>query len=61
MFPDLTLTGFGMFYVQFRVISNPPDFNITLNHKLNIKSPAHVGMTIEEEYELKVHEIACKF
>ncbi|XP_060573258.1 fibrocystin-L-like isoform X2 [Ruditapes philippinarum] len=54
LFPDLTLTGFGMYYLQFRVISNPPDFNLTLNHKLNIKNPSHVGMTVEEDYEVQV-------
>lgn len=54
MFPDLALTGFGIFYVQFRVTSNPPDFNLTLNHKMAIKNPAHIGMTIEEQYEVKV-------
>jgi hypothetical protein len=54
MFPDLALNGFGMFYVEFRVISNPPDFNMTLNHKMAIKNPAHVGMTIEEQYDVKV-------
>lgn len=54
LFPDLKMDGFGVFYVQFRVVLNPPDFNLTLNHKMTIKNPAHVGMTIEEEYEVKV-------
>ncbi|KAL4228553.1 Fibrocystin-L [Mactra antiquata] len=54
MFPDLNITGFGMFYVQFRVVSNPPDYNLTLNHKLNIMHPNHVGMIIEDTYEVEV-------
>lgn len=60
LFPDLNITGFGMYYVQFRVVSDPPDFNFTFNHKLNIKNPAHVGMTIEEEYEIKVRNDTLK-
>ncbi|XP_053372863.1 fibrocystin-L-like [Mercenaria mercenaria] len=54
MFPDLTLTGIGMYYLQFNVVSNPPDFKLTLNEKMGIKHPSHVGMTIEEEYEVQV-------
>lgn len=58
LFPSLYFTGFGFYYVQFRVVSNPPDFNLTLNQKMIIINPDHVGMTIEEEYEVKVHVYA---
>lgn len=54
LFPDLNVTGFGTFYVQFRAYSDPADYNITLNHKMFIINPAHIGMTIEETYEVKV-------
>ncbi|XP_045210443.2 fibrocystin-L-like isoform X2 [Mercenaria mercenaria] len=54
MFPDLNITGFGIYYVQFRVVSDPPDFNLTLNHKLNIKLPSHVDMIVEEQYEVQI-------
>lgn len=54
LFPNLNLTGFGIFYVQFRVYSDPADYNITLNHKMYIINPQHIGMTIEETYEVKV-------
>ncbi|KAL4228989.1 Fibrocystin-L [Mactra antiquata] len=54
MFPSLHFTGFGMYYIQFRVVSNPPDFNITLNHKMVIKNPAHIGMNIERASEIQV-------
>lgn len=54
LFPGLQVTGFGVFYVQFQVYSNPADYNFTLNHKMYIINPNHVGMTIEETYEVKV-------
>jgi hypothetical protein len=60
MFPDLSFTGFGTFYLQFRVVSDPPDFNLTMNHKIPIKNPTHVGMTVEETYEVKVINIYLK-
>ena len=54
MFPDLQMSGFGIYYIQFRVVSNPADFNMTLNERFVIVNPAHIGMTIEETYEVKV-------
>ena len=54
LFPDLNVTGFGVFYVQFHVLSDPADFDFYLNYKLNVLHPNHVGMVVEEEYEIKV-------
>ena len=59
LFPDLNITGFGIFYIQFHVVSSPPDFDTTLNYKMNIMNPAHVGMVPEEEYEIQV--LGCSF
>ena len=55
LFPDLNMTGFGIFYIKFRVVSDPADFDITLKHKINILHPNHVGMVVEEEYEIQVN------
>ena len=55
LFPHLKITGFGFFYVQFRVNSDPSDFNLTLNEKMIIMNPDHVGMVAEEQYEIQVH------
>ena len=54
LFPDLNITGFGTYYIQFRVYSDPIDYNMTYNHKLYIVNPDHIGMVVEETYELKV-------
>ena len=54
LFPNLQITGFGFFYIQFRVYSDPPGFNFTRNEKMHIMNPAHVGMVPEEEYEIQV-------
>jgi hypothetical protein len=54
MFPDLLFTGFGTFCLQFRVVSDPPDFNMTMNHKIIIKHPKHIDMIVEETYKVMV-------
>ena len=54
LFPDLTLTGLGMYYLKFTVTSTPDDYNLTTNYKVNVINPSHIGMTIEETSEVKV-------
>jgi hypothetical protein len=54
MFPDLSFTGFGFFCLQFRVVSDPPDFNMTMKHKMIIKHPKHIDMIVEETYGMMV-------
>ncbi|WAR05573.1 PKHL1-like protein, partial [Mya arenaria] len=54
MFMGLNMSGYGVFYVQIHVVSDPPDYDLTVNHKLNIMNPAHVGLVVEETYELSV-------
>lgn len=54
LFPNLQITGFGFFYIQFRVYSDPPGFDFNLNEKMKIMNPAHVGMVPEEEYQIQV-------
>lgn len=61
LFPDLNITGYGVFYVQFRVYSDPADYNMTLDYKMYIVNPAHIGMAIEETYEVKVRSMYLKF
>ena len=54
IFPNLNITGFGFFYIQFSVYSDPPGFNFTLNEKMHIMNPLHVGMVAEDESEIQV-------
>ena len=54
IFPNLMLTGFGFFYIRFRVYSDPADFDFTINERMKILNPKFVGMIPEEEYEIQV-------
>lgn len=54
MFPDLGFTGYGIFYIQFRVVSSPEDFNLTFNQRAIVKDTTHVLMNMETEYEMRV-------
>ncbi|XP_052286416.1 fibrocystin-L-like [Dreissena polymorpha] len=53
-FPNLTMTGFGVYYLQFRVVSDPADFDLTLDLKLEVMSANHAGVTPEDDKEVKV-------
>lgn len=53
-FPNLSITGFGIFYIQFCVYSDPPEYNLTLNERMVITNPRHVGLVPEEQYDIKV-------
>ncbi|XP_045208899.2 fibrocystin-L-like [Mercenaria mercenaria] len=54
IFSNLSFTGFGVYYLQFSIVSNPPEYSLTLNHRVIIKSPALYNSTIEEVYEVKI-------
>ncbi|XP_053388767.1 fibrocystin-L-like isoform X2 [Mercenaria mercenaria] len=53
-FYNLTVTGVGWYYLKFRVLSDPPEYNLTLSWRLAIKDPAHVNMTVEESTTIKL-------
>ena len=59
LFPNLNITGFGFFYIRFRVYSDPAGFNFTINERMKILNPKFVGMVPEEEYQIEVNEISC--
>lgn len=54
-FPNLTMTGFGVYYLQFHVVSNPADYDLTLDLKLEVMSASHAGVTPEADKEVKVN------
>jgi len=60
MFPDLNITGYGFFYIKFQFTSFPAEYSFTLNEKIEILSPSHVGMVIEESYEMQVNIFIIK-
>ncbi|XP_053372850.1 fibrocystin-L-like [Mercenaria mercenaria] len=54
IFPNLSFSGFGIYYLKLIVVSDPPEYNLTLNHRVTISSLKHSNSTIEEVCEVKV-------
>ena len=54
MYTDLAVTGVGVYYIQFNVVSTPPDYNLTLNQKVITRRPSHSGLMIQESNEIRV-------
>lgn len=54
LYPDLNITGFGFYYIKFRVYSEPPDCDFTFNEKMIIMNPENLAMIPEEEYKIQV-------
>ncbi|XP_053372849.1 fibrocystin-L-like [Mercenaria mercenaria] len=54
IFPNLSFSGCGIYYLKFIVVSDPPEYNLTLNHRVTILSLEHDNTTIEEICKVKV-------
>ncbi|XP_052805044.1 fibrocystin-L-like isoform X2 [Mya arenaria] len=53
-FRDLNITGFGMFYMKFHVTTDPAGFDLTHYHKLVVVNPDHIGLFVDESYDMEV-------
>ncbi|XP_052063691.1 fibrocystin-L-like [Mytilus californianus] len=51
-FSDLTFTSFGMAIINFHVTTNPPEYNFTIPHFVNVKQLQHKSMTHEETNDI---------
>lgn len=54
IFSNLRITGFCFFYIQFRIYSEPTEYNFTLNEKMYIMNPLHVGLVSEAKSKIQV-------
>lgn len=51
-FSDLTFTSFGMAIINFRVTTNPPEYNFTIPHYVNVKQIQHKNIIHNETNEI---------
>lgn len=51
-FTDLTLSSFGMAIINFHVTTNPPEYNFTIPHYVNVKQKQHKNIIHNETNEI---------
>ena len=53
-FYNLSMSGFGLYFLQINVISDPPEYNVSFNWMVTIRDPLTVNMTVAETSSVKV-------
>jgi hypothetical protein len=55
-FYNMSVTGYGLYFLQITVVSNPQEYILTYNWRVQIKDPRLVNMTVEETSLVQVNQ-----